>query len=198
MMFITGKLGDAPMALFDFGYIAASGWRERPVTPRKAMRFAVAAGALALGLLLAASPAAAAECKFAPATQMNIDTGVEPLLLIDGTCTDPDYNESTFVVDKTEQLTFQVPDGGPLIPYTEVTGHFPATKKLEDLPPGIRKNLARGKPLPPGIAKKMVPGPMLRELPAYSGYEWRVYGSDLVLVALATGVVADVLAGVFD
>ena len=67
-----------------------------------------------------------------------------------------------------------------------------------DLPPGIRKNLARGKPLPPGIAKKMVPGPMLRELPAYSGYEWRVYGSDLVLVALATGVIADVLAGVFD
>lgn len=67
-----------------------------------------------------------------------------------------------------------------------------------DLPPGIRKNLARGKPLPPGIAKKMVPGPMLRELPVYGGYEWRVYGSDLVLVALASGVIADVLSGVFD
>ncbi len=67
-----------------------------------------------------------------------------------------------------------------------------------DLPPGIRKNLARGKPLPPGIAKKMVPGPMLRELPVYGGHEWRVYGSDLVLVALATGVIADVLSNVFD
>jgi Ni/Co efflux regulator RcnB len=66
------------------------------------------------------------------------------------------------------------------------------------LPPGIRKNLARGKPLPPGIAKKMVPGPMLRELPVYGGYEWRVYGTDLVLVALASGVIADVLSGVFD
>ncbi|WP_207383500.1 anti-virulence regulator CigR family protein, partial [Bordetella pseudohinzii] len=66
------------------------------------------------------------------------------------------------------------------------------------LPPGIRKNLARGKPLPPGIAKKMVPGPMLARLPVYPGYEWRIAGSDLVLVAIATAVVADVLLNVFD
>ncbi|WP_313370856.1 anti-virulence regulator CigR family protein [Achromobacter animicus] len=66
------------------------------------------------------------------------------------------------------------------------------------LPPGIRKNLARGKPLPPGIAKKVVPGPMLARLPAYPGYEWRIAGSDLVLVAIATAVVADVLNDVFD
>ncbi|KDB73295.1 hypothetical protein AZ21_1279 [Bordetella bronchiseptica B20-10725633] len=65
------------------------------------------------------------------------------------------------------------------------------------LPPGIRKNLARGKPLPPGIAKKAVPPSMLARLPAYPGYEWRVAGSDLVLVALATAVVADVLLDVF-
>lgn len=66
------------------------------------------------------------------------------------------------------------------------------------LPPGIRKNLARGKPLPPGIAKKAVPAAMLAELPAYPGYEWRVYGSDLVLVAAATAVIADVLMDVFQ
>lgn len=66
------------------------------------------------------------------------------------------------------------------------------------LPPGIRKNLARGKPLPPGIAKKMVPGPMLARLPVHPGYEWRVAGSDLILVAIATAVVADVLTGVFN
>ncbi|AOB29164.1 MULTISPECIES: anti-virulence regulator CigR family protein [Bordetella] len=65
------------------------------------------------------------------------------------------------------------------------------------LPPGIRKNLARGKPLPPGIAKKAVPRSMLARLPAYPGYEWRVAGSDLILVALATAVVADVLVDVF-
>jgi hypothetical protein len=66
------------------------------------------------------------------------------------------------------------------------------------LPPGIRKNLARGKPLPPGIAKKLVPGPLLGRLPRYEGYEWRVAGTDLVLIAIATAVVADVLYDVFD
>jgi len=66
------------------------------------------------------------------------------------------------------------------------------------LPPGIRKNLARGKPLPPGIAKKMVPGPMLARLPVHPGYEWRVAGSDLILVAIGTAIVADVLFDVFD
>lgn len=66
------------------------------------------------------------------------------------------------------------------------------------LPPGIAKNLARGKPLPPGIAKKGVPYSMLRELPQYPGYEWRIAGDDLVLVALSTAIVASVINGVFD
>lgn len=65
------------------------------------------------------------------------------------------------------------------------------------LPPGIQKNLLRGKPLPPGIAKKMVPDAMLKDLPHHPGYEWRVAGSDLILVALTTEVVADVLHEVF-
>jgi len=65
------------------------------------------------------------------------------------------------------------------------------------LPPGIRKNLARGKPLPPGIAKKYAPGPMVTRLPAYPGHEWRVVGTDLVLVAIATAVVVDILLDVF-
>ena len=65
------------------------------------------------------------------------------------------------------------------------------------MPPGIAKNLARGKPLPPGIAKQYVPGPMLARLPQHPGYEWRVVGSDLVLVGIQTAIVADVLVGVF-
>lgn len=67
----------------------------------------------------------------------------------------------------------------------------------KSLPPGIQKNLARGKPLPPGIAKKVVPSGMLSHLPRHRGYEWRVAGTDLILVAIATNVVADVLSGVF-
>lgn len=66
------------------------------------------------------------------------------------------------------------------------------------LPPGIRKNLARGKPLPPGIAKKMVPGSLLSRLPRHPGYEWRIAGTDLILVSIATAVIADILYDVFD
>ncbi|MFC3337311.1 anti-virulence regulator CigR family protein [Paracandidimonas soli] len=66
------------------------------------------------------------------------------------------------------------------------------------LPPGIRRNLARGKPLPPGIAKKMAPASLLGRLPRYPGYEWRIAGSDLILISLATALVADILYDVFD
>ena len=66
------------------------------------------------------------------------------------------------------------------------------------LPPGIAKNLARGKPLPPGIAKKIVPGPLLGQLPQHPGYEWHVAGTDLILVAIGTAIVADILRNVFQ
>lgn len=68
----------------------------------------------------------------------------------------------------------------------------------DSLPPGIRKNLARGKPIPPGLAHRAVPPEVLVELPVYPDHEWRVYGSDLVLVAIATAVIVDVLVDVFD
>ncbi|EMN3920623.1 hypothetical protein REJ49_003431 [Citrobacter farmeri] len=68
----------------------------------------------------------------------------------------------------------------------------------KSLPPGIAKNLARGKPLPPGIAKKTVPASMLGELPYYPGYEWKIIGDNLVLIALSTAVVTAIINGVFD
>lgn len=68
----------------------------------------------------------------------------------------------------------------------------------DSLPPGIAKNLARGKPLPPGIAKKTVPASMLGELPYYPGYEWKIVGDDLVLITLSTAVVTAIINGVFD
>jgi Ni/Co efflux regulator RcnB len=66
------------------------------------------------------------------------------------------------------------------------------------LPPGIAKNLIRGKALPAGIARKTVPQAMLAELPQHQGYEWRMAGTDLILVSVATAVVADVLFGVLQ
>jgi hypothetical protein len=75
-----------------------------------------------------------------------------------------------------------------------VSEHHTGYKRL---PPGVRKNLARGKPLPPGIAKKAVPGTIGQHLPTYPDYEWTRCGADLVLVQVATRVVADVLTGIF-
>ncbi|MBH9401197.1 hypothetical protein I5K83_04830 [Pseudomonas aeruginosa] len=65
------------------------------------------------------------------------------------------------------------------------------------LPPGIQKNLARGKPLPPGIAKKL-DGRLLGRLPHYDGYAWMQAGTDLLLVAVATGLIYEVLDNVLD
>ena len=66
------------------------------------------------------------------------------------------------------------------------------------LPPGIAKNLARGKPLPPGIAKRAVPAHMRDRLPHYPGYEWKIAGDDLVLIALSTAVVTYIINDVFE
>ncbi|WP_372876974.1 anti-virulence regulator CigR family protein [Pseudomonas sp.] len=65
------------------------------------------------------------------------------------------------------------------------------------LPPGIAKNLARGKPLPPGIAKNFDER-LASQLPRYDGYQWKQAGTDVILVAIATGIVYEVLRNVLD
>jgi hypothetical protein len=85
---------------------------------------------------LAISPAFAAECKFIGGPQYG---GTEPTLAVDANCADPDYNEKTLVIDSTQQQVLKLPDGST-IPYTEVKGHFPATKTKATLPPGITES----------------------------------------------------------
>lgn len=91
--------------------------------------------------------------------------------------------------------------GGPSIDRGDVlgilSGHRDYWRPGPALPPGIQKNLARGKPLPPGIAKKL-DGRLLGQLPRYDGYEWRQAGTDLILVTVATGLIYEVLSGVLD
>lgn len=70
------------------------------------------------------------------------------------------------------------------------------TYKAQALPPGIAKNLARGKPLPPGIAKKQIPTDLKARLPARVGVEISIFGDRIVLLE-ASGVVVDVLEGIF-
>ena len=65
----------------------------------------------------------------------------------------------------------------------------------ESLPPGIAKNVARGKPLPPGIAKKMVPADLLAVGPRVSNdVSFSIVGR--AVVALKNGIVIDILADV--
>lgn len=92
-------------------------------------------------------------------------------------------------------------DNGPSINHSSVLGIVGGYRDYWSpgpaLPPGIQKNLARGKPLPPGIAKKL-DGRLSGRLPHYDGYEWQQAGTDLILVALATGLIYEVLNGAFD
>lgn len=66
----------------------------------------------------------------------------------------------------------------------------------EALPPGIRKNLERGKPLPPGIAKKVAPPELRSEVPLPDGYQIVEVGLDVLLVEAATNVIHDVLTDI--
>lgn len=67
----------------------------------------------------------------------------------------------------------------------------------EPLPPGIAKNLARGKPLPPGIAKKALPPDLLLVVSPRAGRDvsFAIIGDRVV--AHRSGVVVDVMVGVF-
>lgn len=68
-------------------------------------------------------------------------------------------------------------------------------KGRDRLPPGIEKNLARGKPLPPGIAKQALPNDLIRKLPpARDGYERVVVSGKVLLVEIATQVIHDILS----
>jgi len=65
------------------------------------------------------------------------------------------------------------------------------------LPPGIAKNLARGKELPPGIAKKALPNDLVAKLGsrAQPGVTYNIVGDRVV--ALRAGIVIDVMEGLF-
>lgn len=60
------------------------------------------------------------------------------------------------------------------------------------LPPHVQ--IVRGKPLPPGWGRLNTH--QHRYVPHYQGYEWRRAGGDLVLVALTTGIVHEILHNV--
>ena len=72
--------------------------------------------------------------------------------------------------------------------------HGHGKKKAKGLPPGIAKNLARGKPLPPGIAKQYLPDGLRKLLPTPPhGYERVIIDGRVLLIEIATRVIHDIL-----
>jgi len=70
-------------------------------------------------------------------------------------------------------------------------------KKTKGMPPGIAKNLARGKPLPPGIAKRYLPTDLNLLLPPpKKGFERVIVDGKVLLVEIATRVVHDILTDI--
>lgn len=86
----------------------------------------------------------------------------------------------------------------PMIDEREVREIFRSRREYlhrddrDSLPPGIRMNLERGKPLPPGIARNFDER-VRRDLPYYEGYEWRRVGTDAVLVDLTNDIIHEVI-----
>lgn len=91
--------------------------------------------------------------------------------------------------------------GRPLIDEREIRNIFRDRREIirhddrDSLPPGIRMNLERGKPLPPGIAKTFDER-VRRDLPDYENHEWRRVGSDAVLVDLTNDIIREVIRDV--
>ncbi|WP_285422770.1 anti-virulence regulator CigR family protein [Pseudomonas sp. efr-133-TYG-103a] len=65
----------------------------------------------------------------------------------------------------------------------------------QPLPPNV--HIVKGHPLPRGYGRRLDQR-SLQYLPRYDGYEWRRLGPDIVLVAIGSGIVYEILEGVLN
>lgn len=65
------------------------------------------------------------------------------------------------------------------------------------LPPNARRHMAVGRPLPGHLQARPLPAYMVKRLPRHPGYEWRIAGTDLLLVAAGTFIVYQIIENVF-
>ena len=94
----------------------------------------------------------------------------------------PGHGAPSFGGPKARQLAGELQLAGP---------------DFRPLPAGVRKKVAKGRPLPAGLERRLPPEAMQDRLPQQPGYEWRVAGTDLILVDAATAVVHQILRDVF-
>ena len=95
-------------------------------------------------------------------------------------------------IEFTAEISFSVGDRDQIQAYYSSNPN----PGIEALPPGIRKNLARGKAMPPGIAKRFAPDGLRSSLSVPIHYEVIEVGWDVFLVEVATGIIHDVLMDV--
>lgn len=93
------------------------------------------------------------------------------------------------------QLAFSSAETAIIFGYVGENPGF-LTREARGLPPGLAKNLQRGKPLPPGWAKKIAPFPVVldrRLHPLPAGYRRVVVDRWAFVIAEATNTVMDVI-----
>ncbi len=95
-------------------------------------------------------------------------------------------------IEFTAEISFSVGDRDQIQAYYSSNPN----PGVEALPPGIRKNLARGKAMPPGIAKRFPPEGLRSSLSVPARYDVVEVGWDVFLVEVATGIIHDVLMDV--
>lgn len=95
-------------------------------------------------------------------------------------------------IEFTAEISFSVGDRDQIQAY--YSSH--PNPGIDALPPGLRKNLARGKAMPPGIAKRFPPEGLRSSLSVPSRYHVIEVGWDVFLVEVATGIIHDVLMDV--
>jgi Ni/Co efflux regulator RcnB len=77
----------------------------------------------------------------------------------------------------------------------QVYEHRETIGRGQPLPPNV--HVVRGHPLPRGYGKRL-DSRSLQYLPRYDGYEWRRLGPDVVLIAIGSGIVYEILEGVLN
>ncbi len=73
----------------------------------------------------------------------------------------------------------------------------PGLAKRDALPPGLERQYQRNGKLPPGLDKRRLPGDLVLLLPRrHKDFERVIVGNDVLLIAVATGIILDILEGV--
>ncbi|WP_339650294.1 RcnB family protein [Halopseudomonas pelagia] len=83
--------------------------------------------------------------------------------------------------------------------FSELHNLFHSNRQQIGAGPKVPRSVSiqQGRPLPKGYGKRL-DDRALRGMPRYEGYEWRRVGTDIVLVAVTTGVVYAILKGVLN